>query len=112
MALDLSLLQFTASNPDAPELKRTSAVQITLLGTKQCPIQRNPLREVASDSYVVSHGSWYDVWRSLVSFAISPFYRTLAGLILIVGWGGDSVHYLRSEGCERIYPDGIISVEK
>ena len=39
MVSDLSLAAFIASNPDARELKRALAVQMTLLGLKQRTIQ-------------------------------------------------------------------------
>ena len=43
--------------------------------------------DISSDLYVVSQGSRHEFWRSLSSFAIWPFYLTLAGLILLV-WCG------------------------
>ena len=39
MVSDTSLADFIASNPDARELKRALAVQMTLLGLKQRMIQ-------------------------------------------------------------------------
>ncbi len=43
--------------------------------------------DISTDLYVVSRGSRHEFWRSLSSFAIWPFYLTLAGLILLVWWG-------------------------
>ena len=52
MVSDRSLSDFIASNPDARELKRALAVQMTLLGVKQGMIPSGARRSVGLHQYV------------------------------------------------------------